>query len=105
MEVYTFMCMYIPSSYRTGLNMDCFVLEAPGCVVLYVGSVYMHDLTGNQCPNDEKTIISLERYMQVYAVPVWYILVYTGTSQYIITHTGIYRYILGCTKSSVLVQV
>ena len=105
MEVYTFMCMYIPSSYRIGLNMDCLVLEAPGCVVLYVGSVYMHDSTGKQCPNDEKTIISLELYMQVYAVPVWYILVYTGTSQYIITHTSIYQYILGCTKSSVLVQV
>ena len=85
--------------------MDCFALEAPGCVVVYVGSVCLHDSTGKQCPDDEKTIISLVQYIQVYTLPVWYIPVYIGTRQYVITCTGIYQYIPVCTKSSGLVQV
>ena len=62
--------------------MDCFALEAPGCVVLYVGSVYLHDSTGKQYHYDEKTIISLVQYIQVYIMPVCQCLV----------HTGMYRY-------------
>jgi hypothetical protein len=87
--------------------MDRFALEAPGCVLLYVGSVYMHDSTGKQSPDDHdwKTIISLIQYIQVYTMPVWYILVYTSTSQYENPHTSIYRDIPWCTKSSGLVQV
>ena len=74
--------------------MDHFALEAPGCVVLYVGSVYRHDSTGKQSPNDKKTIISLMQYIKVYTMPVWYIAVYDGTSRYenlIPGYTGIYR--------------
>jgi hypothetical protein len=54
----------------TGKNMDGFALEAPGCAVLYVGSVYLHHSTGEQCHYDEKTIISLVQYIQLYIVPV-----------------------------------
>ncbi len=75
--------------------MDCFALEAPECVVLYVGSVYRHDSTGKQSPIDKKTIISLMQYIKVYTImPVWYIAVYAGTSRYenlIPGYTGIYR--------------
>ncbi len=73
--------------------MDRFALEAPGCVILYVGSVYRHDSTRKQSPNDRKTIISLMQYIQVYTMPFWYIAVYAGTSRYEILipgYTGIY---------------
>jgi hypothetical protein len=46
------MYMYVPSFNSTAYNMDRFALEAPGCVVLYVGSVHMHDSTEKQSPND-----------------------------------------------------
>jgi hypothetical protein len=94
MKVYTSMYMYVPSFNSTGENMDLFALEAPGCVVLYVGSVYLHDSTGMQRPNNRKTIISLILYIQVYhTMPVWYMLLNTGTSQnenLVSVFTGIY---------------
>ncbi len=42
------MYLYILSFNTTGKNMDHFALEAPGCVVLYVGSVYLHEMRGMQ---------------------------------------------------------
>ena len=88
--------------------MDHFALEAPGCVVLYVGSVYLNDSTGMQRPNHWKTIIALLQYIQVYTMPVWYIMVYTSTSKYknlIPVYTGIYLDVQYSTKLSSLVSV
>jgi hypothetical protein len=48
MKVYTGMYLYVLSFNTTCKNMDHFALEAPGCGVLYVGSVYLHDSTGMQ---------------------------------------------------------
>jgi hypothetical protein len=61
MKVYTSMYMYVPSFNSTGQNMDHFALEAPGCVVLYVGSVYLQQ----ECnaPTIEKpTTYNIERF-------------------------------------------
>ncbi len=71
------------------------IIEAPGCVVLYVGSVYLHDSTGMQRPKNWKTIIYWIPYIQVYTMPVWYMLAYTSTSQYeniTPVYTGNYLY-------------
>ena len=47
----TGMYLYVLSLNTTGMNMDHFALEVPGCVVLCVGSVYLHELRGMQRPN------------------------------------------------------